>query len=156
MARQELEKAGLTVLVESETGGVHMAVSQDQFRMIYFQGHPEYDRNSLLKEYKREVLRYLAGELPSPPPFPEHYFSADAKRIAERYIELARKAQAGNEPLPALPEAKIEAMLDNTWGDTAKAMVNNWLGLVYQVTNLDRTKQFMDEVDPADPLRMKK
>lgn len=156
ISRQELEKAGLTVLVESETGGVHMAVSQDQFRMIYFQGHPEYDRNSLLKEYKREVLRYLAGELSSPPPFPEHYFSADAKRIAEQYIEQARKAQADREPLPALPEEKIEAMLDNTWGDTAKAMVNNWLGLVYQVTNLDRTKQFMDEVDPADPLRMKK
>ena len=156
ITRQDLEKAGLTVLVESETGGVHMAVSQDQFRMIYFQGHPEYDRNSLLKEYKREVLRYLAGELPSPPPFPEHYFSADAKRIAEQYIEQARKAQADHEPLPALPEEKIEAMLDNTWGDTAKAMVNNWLGLVYQVTNLDRTKQFMDEIDPADPLRMKK
>ena len=156
ISRQELENAGLTVLVESETGGVHMAVSKDQFRMIYFQGHPEYDRNSLLKEYKREVLRYLAGELPSPPPFPEHYFSADAKRIAVQYIEQARNAQAGNEPLPALPEAKIEAMLDNTWGDTAKAMVNNWLGLVYQVTNLDRTKQFMDEIDPADPLRMKK
>ena len=156
ISRQELEKAGLTVLVESETGGVHMAVSQDQFRMIYFQGHPEYDRNSLLKEYKREVLRYLSGELPSPPPFPEHYFSADAKRIAEQYIEQARKAQADHEPLPALPEEKIEAMLDNTWGDTAKAMVNNWLGLVYQVTNLDRTRQFMDEVDPSDPLRMKK
>ena len=156
ISRQELEKAGLTVLVESETGGVHMAVSQDQFRMIYFQGHPEYDRNSLLKEYKREVLRYLSGELPSPPPFPEHYFSADAKRIAEQYIDQASKAQADHEPLPALPEAKIEAMLDNTWGDTAKAMVNNWLGLVYQVTNLDRTRQFMDEVDPSDPLRMKK
>lgn len=156
ITRQELEKAGLTVLVESETGGVHMAVSQDQFRMIYFQGHPEYDRNSLLKEYKREVLRYLSGELSSPPPFPEHYFSADAKRVAEQYIEQARKARADNAPLPALPEAKIEAMLDNTWGDTAKAMVNNWLGLVYKVTNLERTKQFMDEVDPADPLRMKK
>ncbi len=156
ITRQELEKAGLTVLVESETGGVHMAVSQDQFRMIYFQGHPEYDRNSLLKEYKREVLRYLSGELSSPPPFPEHYFSTDVKRVAEQYIEQARKAQADNAPLPALPEAKIEAMLDNTWGDTAKAMVNNWLGLVYKVTNLERTKQFMDEVDPADPLRMKK
>ena len=156
ITRQELEKAGLTVLVESETGGVHMAVSQDQFRMIYFQGHPEYDRNSLLKEYKREVLRYLSGELSSPPPFPEHYFSTDVKRVAEQYIEQARKARADNAPLPALPEAKIEAMLDNTWGDTAKAMVNNWLGLVYKVTNLERTKQFMDEVDPADPLRMKK
>jgi homoserine O-succinyltransferase len=45
-------------------------------------------------------------------------------------------------------------LLDNTWGDTAKAVVNNWLGLVYQVTNLDRTKQFMQGIDPDDPLQM--
>ncbi len=54
-----------------------------------------------------------------------------------------------------LLEEKIEATLDNTWGDTAKALVNNWLGLVYQVTNLDRNKLFMQGVDPNDPLGMK-
>ena len=47
---------------------------------------------------------------------------------------------------------RLENLTDNTWGDTAKAVVNNWLGLVYQVTNLERTKQFMNEVDPTDPL----
>jgi len=152
ITRQQLEDAGLTVLVESEAGGVHMAVSPDQFRMIYFQGHPEYDRNSLLKEYKRELLRYLAGELESPPPFPQNYVPAEAEHIVEHFLQQAKKAQVTGGPLPALPEEKIEAMLDNTWGDTAKAMINNWLGLVYQVTNLDRRKQFMDEIEPDDPL----
>jgi homoserine O-succinyltransferase len=37
-------------------------------------------------------------------------------------------------------------------GDTAKAMVNNWLGLVYQFANPDRKKQLMPGVDPDDPL----
>jgi homoserine O-succinyltransferase len=63
-----LMASGLHLLVESEVAGVHLAVSPDQFRMIYFQGHPEYDYNSLLKEYKREVLRYLGGDLPGQPP----------------------------------------------------------------------------------------
>jgi homoserine O-succinyltransferase len=155
ITRQQMEDAGLTVLAESEVGGVHMAVSPDQFRMIYFQGHPEYDRNSLLKEYKREVLRYLAGELHSPPPFPENYFPADAAAIAKEFIERARQAQLNGQPLPVLPEKKMETTLDNTWGDTAKALVNNWLGLVYQVTNLDRNQLFMEGVDPNDPLGMK-
>ena len=31
----------LTVLVESDEGGVHMAVSPDRFRTMYFQPHPE-------------------------------------------------------------------------------------------------------------------
>jgi len=152
ISKQQLEDAGLTVLVESEAGGVHMAVSPDQFRMIYFQGHPEYDRNSLLKEYKREVMRYLVQELDSPPPFPEHYFSDKAIMIADRFMEQAKKAQIKGQSLPVSLEQELEVLLDNTWGDTAKAMVNNWLGLVYQVTNLDRKKQFMDEINPDDPL----
>ena len=156
ITRQQLEKAGLTVLAESDTGGVHMAVSPDQFRMIYFQGHPEYDRNSLLKEYKREVIRYLAGELPTPPAFPEFYFSDEAENIASQFLEVAQAAHAKGAPVPGLLEEELEALLDNTWGDTAKAMVNNWLGLVYQVTNLDRRKQFMEDVDPNDPLAIKK
>ena len=42
--------------------------------------------------------------------------------------------------------------IDNTWGDTAKAIVNNWLGLVYQFTHLDRKQQFMPGTNPKDPL----
>ncbi len=156
ISRQQLEDAGLTVLVEGEGGGVHMAVSPDQFRMIYFQGHPEYDLNSLLKEYKREALRYLRGHLDSPPPFPQHYFSTQAAQLAEHFIEQARQAVNQGTPLPDFQEEDIESLLDNTWGDTAKAMVNNWLGLVYKVTNLDRNQQFMDDVDPSDPLGLKK
>ncbi|MDX8407714.1 MAG: homoserine O-succinyltransferase, partial [Mariprofundaceae bacterium] len=41
--REALEQAGLTILIEGEDAGVHMAVSPDQYRMVYFQGHPEYD-----------------------------------------------------------------------------------------------------------------
>ena len=155
ITRQQLEQAGLTVLAESREGGVHMAVSPDQFRMIYFQGHPEYDKNSLLKEYKREVGRYLAGELQAPPPFPEHYFSEEAQAIARRYVEQARLSDENGQPAADILEQQLEPLLDNTWGDTAKALVNNWLGLVYKLTNLDRKKQFMEEVDPDDPLQMK-
>lgn len=155
ISRQQLEDAGLTVLVESREGGVHMAVSEDQFRMIFFQGHPEYDRNSLLKEYKREVLRYVAGELDAPPPYPDHYFSDEAEQQAERLLEQARLAASEGGGLAVSLEEELENLLDNSWGDTAKAMVNNWLGLVYRLTNLDRKLQFMEGVDPNDPLGLK-
>ena len=143
--RGELEKAGLKLLAESETGGVHLATSPDQIRVVYFQGHPEYDRNSLLKEYKREMRRFFAGERADVPPFPENYFpdNVQAKISAQQDDEAA---------LMRLIDHEIEEHLDNTWGDTAKAIVNNWLGAVYQLTNLDRKKQFMDHVDPNDPL----
>jgi len=155
ISRAQLESSGLTVLAESEEGGVNMAVSPDGFRVIYFQGHPEYDANSLLKEYRREVVRFLGGELSAPPPFPEHYFPEEGAPIAERYLDAARSAVSGGKPPPDFPEDELEALVDNTWGDTAKAIFNNWLGLIYQVTNLDRRQQFMPGVDPADPLGLK-
>ena len=54
------------------------------------------------------------------------------------------------------PEEELTALVDNTWRDTGKAIVNNWLGLVYQHTNLDRRKQYMEDVDPDDPLGLGK
>jgi len=151
ISAEQMRQAGLTVLVESKTGGPHMAVSTDQFRKIFFQGHPEYDINSLLKEYKREVQRHLSGEVETAPPFPEHYFSVEAQQIARDMLTAAKKSGE----LPVSFENKLEDILDNTWGDTAKAIVSNWLGLVYQVTNLERTKQFMQGVDADDPLGLK-
>ena len=143
ISREQLEAAGLVVLAESPEGGVHMAASPDQFRIVYFQGHPEYDASSLFKEYKREVKRFLAGELPTAPPFPENYFTEEAAALAREGVESGDIDAA---------EKHIEALLDNTWGDTARAIVNNWLGLVYQLTHLDRKKQFMSGTNPEDPL----
>jgi homoserine O-succinyltransferase len=152
ITRGQLEDAGLTVLVESPEAGVHLAVSPDRFRTIYFQGHPEYQGVSLLKEYKREVYRFIDGELKSPPPYPEHYFSDEAIQIAEAFITACQTAMKNRDEAPRFPERELEQQVHNTWSDTGKAMVNNWLGLVYQLTNHDRKLQFMPGVDPDDPL----
>ena len=151
ITKSQLEQAGLTVLVESQEAGVHLAVSPDQFHVVYFQGHPEYDAVSLLKEYKREVFRFLSGELETAPPYPENYFSPEAADIAHRYIE---QAMTSGDVIPEFPETELKSQVDNTWGDTGKAIINNWLGLVYQLTNLDRRLQFMPGVDPHDPLHL--
>jgi len=155
ISRAQLEAAGLVVLAESPEGGVHMAASPDQFRVIYMQGHPEYDANSLLKEYRRELYRYANRERDTAPPLPENYFSGDAVRLALDALEAAKHAREAGSTYDDTLEADVVGLLDNTWGDTAKAIVNNWLGLVYGVTNLDRKQQFMPGVDPDDPLSLK-
>ena len=155
ITRAHCEQAGMRVLAESPEAGVHLAVCRDQFSVIYFQGHPEFDANSLLKEYKREMLRFLEGELGEPPPNPENYFCEQAKEVTGGYIRRLLEAQKNKQPLPEFPEDQLRLLVDDTWGDTGKAIINNWLGLVYQVTNLDRHQRFMDEVDPDDPLGLK-
>ncbi len=151
----QFREAGLTVLAESDEGDVHLAVSPDQFRVVYFQGHPEYDIGSLLKEYVRELRRYFAGEADELPHHPENYFSPEAARMVDQYVEAAESARARVDEVPVFPEAAVVRVLDNTWGDTGKAFFNNWLGWVYRLTNLDRHELFMDGVDPRNPLDLK-
>ncbi len=43
----------LTILAESEEAGVFLAIA-DEGRRIFVMGHPEYDRYTLDKEYKRD------------------------------------------------------------------------------------------------------
>jgi homoserine O-succinyltransferase len=155
ISKEQMQEAGLTVLVESAEVGVHMAVSPDGFRMVYFQGHPEYDAISLLKEFKREVFRYLADELDEPPHFPQHYFSAQGEMVANRLLTACAQSKVAGSRQPDFPEQELMQYIDNTWGDTGKAIVNNWLGHVYQLTNLDRKQQFMDGVDRDDPLNLR-
>lgn len=154
IGRDQFEAAGLHVLVESELSGVHLAVSKDGFRLVFFQGHPEYDTISLLKEYKREVMLFASGDRADYPPFPENYFSPLAEAILEEYAELVRAAKHRGEAPPRFPEELIAPGLDNTWHDTAEAILNNWVGKVYQITNQDRAKPFMEGVNPEDPLAL--
>ena len=44
ISKAQVEDSGMCVLVTSDVAGVHLAVSEDLFRFVFFQGHPEYDR----------------------------------------------------------------------------------------------------------------
>lgn len=147
VSRKQFESAGLHVLAESETAGVHLAVSPDGLRTVFFQGHPEYDTVSLLKEYKRDQLLAAQGKLPDYPPFPENYFNTFARSLLREYESKLRDGTAD-----AYPEKLLFPHLDNTWHDTAEAVVGNWIGCVYQVTHSERKRPFMEGVNPSDPL----
>jgi len=139
ISTEQFAAAGMNVLAESEYAGVHMAVSPDGFRLLCFQGHPEYDTISLHKEYKRELARFENGELDAKPPYPENYYGDDlvARLDADEDIK------------------SIDDVLENTWRDSARTVIGNWVGQVYQTTNVDRHLQFMDGIDPDDPLNLR-
>ncbi|MFV2033424.1 MAG: homoserine O-succinyltransferase, partial [Gammaproteobacteria bacterium] len=70
---QQYDEAGLKTLVTGDDGCVHLATSPDGIRTVFLQGHPEYDSISLLKEYKRDAMAYLAGDADEYPQFPRNY-----------------------------------------------------------------------------------
>jgi len=53
----------LSILAESEEAGVFMVMAEEG-KQIFVMGHPEYDRISLDKEYKRDIAKGIEIELP--------------------------------------------------------------------------------------------
>lgn len=153
---EQMQAHGIQVLVESEEAGVHLAVSPDGLRFVFFQGHPEYDQNSLLKEYKREVARFVDGETHVYPPFPDHYFTEHGKHLLDEFRRHLVEARDRKTLLEQFPEEEALRETDYTWGDTGKIVFNNWLGLVYQLTGSDRRVPFMAGIDPDNPLDLRR
>ncbi|BAS67054.1 homoserine O-succinyltransferase MetA [Bathymodiolus septemdierum thioautotrophic gill symbiont] len=151
ISKVQFEQAGVQILVDSKIGA-HLCVSEDLLRIVFFQGHPEYDTVSLLKEYKREVIAYLEKKFVNYPPFPDNYLCAQSKAILD---EFQVKLLAGNLEIKDFPETLIRQTLGNTWRDASRQVINNWIGCVYQVTHEEIGKPFMDSVDPNDPLGLK-
>jgi homoserine O-succinyltransferase len=147
VSHAQFDAAGVKVLVESADAGVHLAVSPDGLRHVFFQGHPEYDTISLLKEYKRDLLLATADAAAPLPPYPTGYFNEQAQAFL---AEFNRRVQAG-ETL-RFPEPLLLPQIDNTWHDSAEAVVGNWIGCVYQVTHRERGLPFMPGVDRNNPL----
>lgn len=64
MSREDIEaNGGLTVLAESEEAGIFILLAEEG-KQIFVLGHPEYDRVTLDKEYKRDVEKGIHPELP--------------------------------------------------------------------------------------------
>ena len=151
---RQLEEKDMYILAMSKEADLHLATSPDGFRFVFFQGHPEYDAVSLFKEYKREVTRYIDGVRTTYPQYPENYVVHEIRDLLEGYKQKVERAQGNFENLPPFPDEEGSALADNTWSDTGKAIVNNWLGLIYQIAHPERGKVFMDGVDPKNPLNL--
>ena len=62
--KQDIQKCrDLVILSESDMAGVHITASKNG-RQIFISGHAEYDRDTLMKEYFRDVNRGLDPDIP--------------------------------------------------------------------------------------------
>ena len=151
ISKAQFEAAGVKILIDSEIG-THLCVSEDLLRIVFLQGHPEYDTISLLKEYKREIIAFLNKDSAHYPLFPSNYLSEQNKAILNEYRDKLLSAEFS---IADFPEALIAKTLNNTWGNATNVIINNWIGCVYQATHKDINKPFMSGIDPSNPLNIK-
>jgi len=121
-----LTAAGYAILTRSRDAGVDAFVKQRKSLFVLFQGHPEYETDTLLREYRRDIGRFLRVERESYPAMPQGYFDDAAVDVLTRFRTqaLARRSEA---MLADFPTGAVEATLTNGWRSSAVRLYQNWL-----------------------------
>lgn len=118
--RAQIASAEVGWTVASKEFGSHL--------LVLMQGHPEYDPDSLLLEYRRDVRRYASGERPSYPDAPVGYFDPAAGGILDDLRVRATAARPRG--LEHFPTDALAAHVRGSWRRPALRLYENWLSEV--------------------------
>lgn len=129
LPERDLKAAGYRILTRAPWAGVDTFARQEGSFHLFFQGHPEYETTSLLREYRRDIGRFLRGERDDYPAAPQNYFDTGAAERAEAFRERATAARNGD-LIKSFPMRELEAGLEAGPGGcrgAATAIYANWL-----------------------------
>ncbi|HEY4977761.1 MAG TPA: homoserine O-succinyltransferase [Candidatus Acidoferrum sp.] len=127
---QDLIAAGYTVLTKSARAGVDLFVKEKKKSLfVHFQGHPEYITQTLHKEYRRDVKRYLRQERETYPLVPEGYYDAKAVALLAGFRGNA-EAHRFETIMENFPEADVVDTLQHSWLSSATHIYRNWLSIL--------------------------
>jgi homoserine O-succinyltransferase/O-acetyltransferase len=138
VARDSLESCGYDILTDSAAAGVNLFAKRSGSLFVFWQGHPEYEQQSLLKEYQRDVGRFLRGERDDYPAMPENYFDADGTSQLLEFKARARSARQ-IELLGQFPLRTAAFRISNSWRPAAVQHYRQWLQALVAAAPVRRT-----------------
>lgn len=155
----DLIRCGYEILARAGDAGVDSFLRQEQSLFLFFQGHPEYQPDTLLLEYRRDVIRCLRGETPAWPGVPRGYF--DAKGLRELAgIQEAAAAAGEKETLAGLARVFAGTGTENGWHSNAATIYRNWLEHIASVRLAREEKREANLVEmpneALEPLKAKR
>ncbi|MFL5286846.1 MAG: homoserine O-succinyltransferase [Rhodopila sp.] len=124
-----LDALGYQMLSLSDTAGADVFIRQRGSLFVFFQGHPEYDRLALFREYRRDIRRFLSGERDTYPDLPVGYFDAGTTEILLAFRSQAMRQRRAT-LLDTLPIDVVGVSLMHSWHDPAVRIFSNWLSYV--------------------------
>ena len=124
LAEEELLAGDYRVLSRSPVVGADIFVKQGNSLAVFVQGHPEYEPDTLVREYRRDVRRFVAGERETYPEIPLGYFDQET---AARFGELRANivGTRHDQTLATFPSAA--GHLSFNWRQSAVRLYSNWL-----------------------------
>ena len=104
---------------------------------VLCQGHPEYSTHSLLREYRRDVRRFLFGRgALAYPCLPEGYLPDLAVHRLERFAARASRGSGDPRELWAeFPYHEVAGSVQNTWAASSAALYTNWIRFARAATH---------------------
>jgi homoserine O-succinyltransferase len=130
LPEEALVSNGYSILSRSLEAGADIFVKQRKSLFIFLQGHPEYDAAALLREYHRDVARFLAGERESCPRMPLGYFDEETSATLAAYQERVLGAPQ-LDPAPHFPVVAKDR-LGHHWRSFAVQLYSNWLSYLVE------------------------
>jgi len=122
-----LSACGYSVLARSDESGADCFVRQQRKSLfVHFQGHPEYDAQTLLGEFRRDMGRFLRRESDVCPTIPKGYLDAEAEQIMVAFRDKAVLNRSA-EFFGDFPVDRLVRGLRNVWRPTASLIYRNWL-----------------------------
>jgi len=123
-----LQERGYSNLIESPEMTWTLAVKEKGSCMfVLVQGHPEYSTTSLLREYRRDLQRFLRGERSVAPAIPVGYLDRESRRLLERFEARVLAQPTRPELVTEFPFDSVAPRLVNTWRDPGTKLYANWL-----------------------------
>jgi homoserine O-succinyltransferase len=86
----------------------------------------------LLKEYRRDIKRFLRRERETYPTMPHGYFDAAAARLLSDF-QKSVVAEPREEHLARFPEAAVSGAVRGTWQVSAASVYRNWLQFLVSI-----------------------
>jgi homoserine O-succinyltransferase len=129
LLRSELEQAGYVILTSSPGCGVDSFVKSFGSQFVFLQGHPEYDANSLAREYRRDMDRYLRGETEMKPVMPRGYFGAEAETEL-RAMDRSAHGDRRRAQIEDISVIDALAPAEPAWREAAIAFYRSWLEMM--------------------------
>lgn len=130
IATSLLESRGYRPVLSSGEAWTAVEVTRSQAHFLLFQGHPEYSPNSLLREHRRDVRRYLHGDRATYPPVPEEYLDDVGLRLLDEFASLPSTLGLNPAGIDAFPAEALEPHIWPSWRPAAERLYGNWLGQV--------------------------
>jgi homoserine O-succinyltransferase len=134
--RSALMENEYRVVAGSEAGWTVAVAERGRSLFVLFQGHPEYEPLTLLREYRRDARRYVSGQ-GAYPTTPVGYLDGEGEALLTRFAERATSRVPDPALMDHFPFHEAASHVRASWRDASRKLATNVLWAVRQRASTD-------------------